>query len=46
MNQSEQNNTFGTRYYYAASVASAPEIRIGKFYTDYIQDLVIYKPWK
>ena len=34
-NQSEQNNTLGTRYYYAASVASAPEIRIGTFYFDY-----------
>lgn len=35
INQSEQNNTLGTRYYYAASVASAPETRIGTFYFDY-----------
>ena len=34
-NQAEQNNTLGIRYYYAASVASVPEIRIGTFYFDY-----------
>ena len=35
ISSSEQNNTLGTRYYYAASVASVPEIRIGTFYFDY-----------
>lgn len=37
INSSEQNNTLGTRYYYAASVASVPEIRIGTFYFDYLE---------
>lgn len=37
VNQAEQNNTLGNRYYYAASVASAPEIRIGTFYFDYLE---------
>lgn len=50
MNQSEQNNTLGTRYYYAASVASTPEIRIGRFYFDYLEvvsyNFVIGMTWE
>ena len=49
-NQAEQNNTLGKRYYYAASVASAPEIRIGKFYFDYLEvdsyNFVIGMTWE
>ena len=50
MNQSEQNNTLGTRYYYAASTASVPEIRIGKFYFSYVEvdsyNFVIGMTWE
>ena len=50
MNQSEQNNSLGVRYYYAASVASASEIRIGIFYFDSLEvvpyNFVIGMTWE
>ena len=36
-NQSEQNNSLGVRYYYAASVASAQEIKTGTFYFSWLE---------
>ena len=50
MSQSEQNNSLGVRYYYAASVASVQEIKTGTFYFDYLEvvsyNFVIGMTWE